>query len=162
MHAPYPDHSARSEDGIPYDTVFASVNGELTAEMEGRVQQLHEDIVAAADGHEKCDGLFGDGSKEPRKFRNVVCDTTYEIETMEMFKAVILCPDGYIGWRTVMIGTELLRLDGFRIVESNKEGKLLSTYGRHESTEGIPMARYYRRGHYEAVVVPPVSLVELL
>lgn len=147
-------------DGIPYDAVFASVNGELTAEMEGRVQQLREDIVAAADGHEKCDSLLGDGSREPREFVDVAYDTKYDIETMEMFKEVTLCADGYIDWRAVMIRAELLRLDGFRIVESNKEGKLLSVLGRHESTEGIPMARYYHWGHYEAVVVPPVSLLQ--
>lgn len=150
------------KDRIPYDTVFASVNGELTAEMEGRVQQLREDIVAAAYGHEICDGLLGEGSKEPRSFYDVVYDTTYDIVTMGMFVAVTLCPYGYIGRRAVTIGAELLRLDGFRIVVSDKEGTLRSTYRPDESTEGIPMARYYHWGHYEAVVVPPVSLVRLL
>ena len=31
-----------------------------------------------------------------------------------------------------------------------------------ESTEGIPMIRFYCWGHYEVVFVPPVSLVEVL
>lgn len=105
--------------------VLESTNGEPTQEMKDRVQQLREDIVAAADDHELCDGLLGIGSRESRPFKDVVYDTKHEIETMEMFKAVTLHRDGYyIGWRAVMIGAELLRLDGLRIVESDNGGKL--------------------------------------
>lgn len=151
-------------DGVSRDAVIESTNGELDLEMKHRVQQLREDIVAAADGHVLCDGLLGVGCEESRSFDAVVYDTksNYDIKTMAMFKAVTLWHDGYLGWRAVMIGAELLRLEGFRIVKSDKEGKLVSTHGPHESTEGIPMLLFHHWGHYEAVFVPAVSLVEVL
>ena len=145
--------------GIPYETVLASVNGVLSAEMKARVRKLREDIVAAAaGGHEKCEGLLGQGAVESLPFDDVVYNSKHIIETLEMFKAVTLCDDGYLDWRAVMIGAELLKLDGFRIASSDNDGKLLSTVNRTESTAGIPMVRFYEWGHYEAVVVAPVSL----
>lgn len=85
--------------GIPYETVLASVTGELSAEMEARARKLRQDIVAAAaDGHEKCDGLLGKGSIESLSFDDVVCNSKHIIETLEMF-VVTLCDDGYLGWR---------------------------------------------------------------
>lgn len=51
--------------GIPYETVFAAVNGELTKEMKEKVQWLRKRIVEKSDGHPACDSLDRDGTEEP-------------------------------------------------------------------------------------------------
>lgn len=150
--------------GVSRDAVISSTTGNLPPPIKRRVQQLREDIVKAADGHPLCSSLLDNGEKEPRSFDDIVYDTKsdYDIKTLAMFKAVTVCPDGYLGWRAVMVGAEILGLDGLKIVTSDESGKLVFVYGEHESTEGIPMIRFYSWGHYEAVYVPPVSLVEEL
>lgn len=116
-------------DRVSRDAAIESTNGELDPEMKHRVQQLREDIVTAADGHVLCDGLLGVGCEESRSFDAMVYDTksNYDIKTMAMFKAVTLWHDGYLGWRAVMIGAELLRL---RVSGSSKATRRASWYPR--------------------------------
>lgn len=50
-------------------------------------------------------------------------------------------------WRGVVIGAELLGLDGFRIVSAQDGGELFPVDGSHDSTERITTASYPSYGH---------------
>ena len=146
--------------GIPYDTVIAAVNGELTQEMEDMVQKLREDIVDAADGHIACAPLFKDGREESRPFEEVVDDPRHILETWEMWKKVTISPRGVIDGIAMVIAAETKGLSGFLVISSNNEGELVPVDSRGGSTVGVPMALHLGI-HWEALVrlVSPVVLL---
>lgn len=137
--------------GIPYDTVFSAYNGKLTKEIKDKVQWLRMAIVDVSDGHLACSYLDRDGTKESRSFEEVV-QSPEHIETKEMWDKVMRCAYGHVDGRGVVVGAQVLGLDGFRVVSSDKDGKLLPVDGRHDNTEVDHMALHHSYGHWEALV----------
>lgn len=146
--------------GIPYDTVIAAVNGELTQEMEDMVQKLREDIVDAADGHIAYAPLVNDGTEESRPFEEVVDDPGHILETLEMWKKVTISPRGVIDGIAMVIAAEKKGLSGFLVISSNNEGELVPIDSDDSSTVGVPMALHLGI-HWEALVrlVSPVEVL---
>ncbi|CAN0200308.1 unnamed protein product [Ectocarpus sp. 12 AP-2014] len=138
--------------GIPYDTVFAAVNGELSREMKEKVQWLREAIVEKSNDHPACDRLCQDGTKESRSLEESL-KCAEPLETKEMWDNVTLHPEGHIDGMGMVIGAQVVGLDGFRVAEAGEGGRLQLVDGWHDKIEAKHLALHHKWGHWEVLLL---------
>lgn len=69
------------------------------------------------------------------------------LETKEMWYNVTLHPQGHVDGAGMVIGAEVMGLDGFRIVEAGEGGRLRMVDGWHDKIEANHLALHHEWGH---------------
>lgn len=69
-----------------------------------------------------------------------------------MWDDVTLHPEGHVDGKGMVIGAEELGLDGFRVVEAAKGGKLRVVDGWHDAVVAAHLAIHREWGHWEALL----------
>lgn len=146
-------------DGLPIPAIIEATNGELAGDVKDALQCIRDATVSNSHGRDVFDEHSSDIKDEILSFNDLVHNAEAPILTKPMWDAIMRCPHGYFDGRAVMIGGEVLDLDGLGIVQLNSDGLLEPVDG---SSTPIADAKHLiffgGHAHFEALA----SLEELL